>query len=63
MTALDQAQSRLLYWAKYIVAEEGVRWDCYDPNEDDPADAPPTWFEEIKKAIDAVEDEGGEAIE
>jgi hypothetical protein len=63
MNALEQAQSKLLYWAKYILEEEGHRYDRYDPEEDDPADAPPVWFEELRAAVDLVECEGGEAIE
>lgn len=62
MTALQQAQAKLLYWAKYMVEEE-TQWANYDPGEDDPAAAPPTWYAELVAAVEMVETEGGEAME
>jgi len=62
MTALEQAHAKLLYWAKYMIAEE-IRWADYDPSDDDPAEAPPAWYAEIAASVEAVEAEGGEAIE
>lgn len=62
MNALEQSQAKLLYWVKYMIEEE-TRWADYDPTEDDPAEAPPTWYAEMVAAVEMVETEGGEAME
>lgn len=57
MDALEQNYRKLLYWAKFACEEEQAHYDKHDDID------PPTWLAELRAACDAVEDEGGEAME
>ena len=57
MNALEQNYKKLLYWSKFTCEEVEAQYEKREDSE------PPSWLAELRAACDAVEDEGGEAME